>query len=133
LTIVGGFAATLGIRWLDDRRQERREDREFRAAAILVDDELVANLGMLRAAVNSGSTDDVPNLQSDAYRTHQLALALGLPADVRSRVATAYSWVQVADVQAFAKARDARDETGAARKALKPYVGVAYKHHGAAS
>src|SRR5437660_526231 len=110
LTIVGGFLATLLIRWLDDRREERRADREFRAAAILVDDELAANLGMLKAAVNSGSTDFAPELQSEVYRAHQLALTLGLPPDVRTSVATAYSWAQVPDVQVFAKALDARDE-----------------------
>jgi len=123
LTIVGGFAATIFIRWLDDRREDRREDRQFRAAAVLVDDEMKANLSMLQASVNNRSTDYAPELQSEAYQSHRLILALRLPRDVQASVARAYSWTQVPDVQAYAKVLDARDETEAGRKALRPYVG----------
>jgi len=68
---------------------------------------------MLQALVNDRSTDYAPKLQSEAYRAHQLILALRLPPDVRSAVATAYSWTQVPDAQAYAKVLDARDETEA--------------------
>jgi len=122
LAVVGGFMATVAIRWLDNRRDDRRVAREFKAAAILVDDELAANLTMLQQVLNVRSTDLIPQLQNGVYTAQQLALALGLPRDVRAAVAKAYAWAQLPDVQVFAKALDARDETESARKALKPYV-----------
>jgi len=93
LAVVGGFFATLGIRWLDDRRQDRSVDHEFHAAAALVCDELAANIETLKVTLEH-DRGSIPELENAVYRDRQLILAQRLPADVRSALGAAYIYVQ---------------------------------------
>ena len=80
----------------DERRRRREteaEDRRFRSAALLVHDELRANLSILQTALR---TNEVPHqLAFQTYRDHQLLLALHLKPDDRDdvRAAYVYAWV----------------------------------------
>jgi hypothetical protein len=75
------------------RREEAAEERRFRSAALLVHDELRANLAILDIALKTG---EVPgSLVFQTYRDHQLLLALHLTPDDRDdvRAAYVYAWV----------------------------------------
>ena len=96
LAVGGGFLGALFIRWRDALASDRREDREFRAAMVVVLDEIAANVATLEVTLKDKST--VPELHDNVYHTQQLALAQKLKPDAREAVADAYIYAQAPSV-----------------------------------
>jgi hypothetical protein len=102
VAIVAVYIARLGPRLAQQaadaaeerqrRHEEEAEDRRFRSAALLVHDELRANLATLEVALKTGQVPEP--LASQTYRDHQLVLALHLKPDDRDdvRAAYVYAW-----------------------------------------
>ncbi|HKV32667.1 MAG TPA: hypothetical protein VJT14_16805 [Candidatus Dormibacteraeota bacterium] len=93
LTVVGGYFATRRIRSLDNQAAERRAGEEFWAAALVVIDEMNANIATLEVTLQHDQ-NSIPELHDSVYREQQLVLALRLPVDVRSALAEAYIYAQ---------------------------------------
>lgn len=78
------------------RRENEVEERRFRAASLLVHDELWDNLDELRALEGRGQQEGLkpPTLVSEAYSDYQLLLATHLSQDSRDSVRAAYHWAR---------------------------------------
>jgi hypothetical protein len=112
--------------------ETRRAGKEFRAAALLVNDELQANIVKLEIALE---TDEVPELlASQTYHAYQLILACRLSSAARDAVRGAYiharvhrafqvrsqagdQWVGLTPV-----VEEALDKSRRARELLRPYI-----------
>ncbi len=93
LTIGGGFAATVFIRWLDHRAAARRDARQLRGAATMVLDEMAANIATLEVTLKYDQWS-IPQLRDSVYQDRQVLLVQGLPADVRAALRDAYIYAQ---------------------------------------
>ena len=125
-TIVG-FLLKVVSDWGTGKRQE---DQQFQVAALLVSDELRANVVKLEIALQT--SEDPESLASDAYHRHELILARRLPSEARDSVRAAYiharvhrafqvrsnqgEWVGQTPV-----VRDALDKARSAREQLRSY------------
>lgn len=88
--VILGFLLKVLADWDAGRRQE---DRLFQAAALLVSDELQANVVKLEIALET--EEDPEPLASDAYHRHELILARRLPSEARDMVRGAYIHARV--------------------------------------
>jgi hypothetical protein len=73
--------------------ERRRADRDFRAAALLVSDEMRANIVKMEIAIQTA--EDPEPLASGAYDTYQMILARHLPPATRDAVRGAYIHARV--------------------------------------
>ena len=96
LAVGGGFLGALVIRWRDSVAADRRENREFRAAMIVVLDEVAANIATLEVTLKDHTS--IPELHDNVYHERQLALAQRLKPDVREALADAYIYAQAPSV-----------------------------------
>jgi hypothetical protein len=85
-----GFLLKALADWNTGRRQEARR---FQAAALLVSDELRANVVKLEIALETAQ--DPEPLASDAYHRYELILAQRLPPETRDMVRGAYIHARV--------------------------------------
>ena len=111
--------------------EHRRADKEFRAAALLVSDELQANIVKLEIAME---TDEDPEpLAIQTYHAYQLILARRLASVARDAVRGAYIHARVPRafqvrnnegqrVGATPVIEDALDKSRRAREMLRPYI-----------
>jgi hypothetical protein len=74
-------------------RDDETEDRRFRAAALLVYDELRANLSLIEIAVKTSAIPE--QLSFETYADYQLLLAQHLSPDDRDDVRAAYVYARV--------------------------------------
>jgi hypothetical protein len=88
--VILGFLLKALTDWITGRRQE---GRQFQAAALLVSDELQANVVKLEIALET--EEDPEPLASDAYHRHELILARRLPREARDMVRGAYIHARV--------------------------------------
>jgi hypothetical protein len=88
--VILGFLLKALTDWYAGRRQE---GRQFQAAALLVSDELQANVVKLEIALET--EEDPEPLASDAYHRHELILARRLPPEARDVVRGAYIHARV--------------------------------------
>jgi hypothetical protein len=94
VTGFGGVIFGFLLKALTDWNTERlREGRQFHAAALLVSDELRANVVKLEIALET--EEDPEPLASDVYHRHELILARRLPPDTRDIVRGAYIHARV--------------------------------------
>jgi hypothetical protein len=107
---VIGFLLRACYDWFIERR---RADSEFRAAALLVSDELRANIVKLEIALET--TEDPEPLASQAYDAYQMILARQLPPTARDAVRGSYIHARVP------RAFQVRDQAGK-RVASTPVV-----------
>jgi hypothetical protein len=123
-----GFVLKVAWDWITDRR---RADKEFRAAALVVSDELQANIVQLEIALQT-SQDPEP-LASQTYQSYQLVLAIRLSSEARDAVRGAYIHArvhrafQVRDeqgqwVRSTPVVQEALDKAKRARELLHPYI-----------
>jgi hypothetical protein len=130
---VIGFLLKTGYDWLVERR---RAESEFRAAALLVSDELRAYIVKLEIALQT--TEDPEPLASQAYDAYQMILARHLPPTARDAVRGSYIHARVprafqvrnpagGRVASTPVVQDALDKSKLARGLLSPYI-----PHGAA-
>ena len=93
-------------RWLGGRAEAEAEQRSFKAAALLVWDELRANIVRFEIALGparqaSGSSDSPPpmevpdELAGQTYQDHQLLLAQHLDRETLDAIRAAYVFVRV--------------------------------------
>jgi len=85
-----GYLLKVLTDWYTGRRQE---SRQFRAAALLVSDELQANIVKLEIALET--EEDPEPLASDVYHRHELLLARRLDPETRDWVRGAYIHARV--------------------------------------
>lgn len=124
---VSGWLLKTGTDWITEKR---RADKEFRAAALLVSDEIQANVVKLKIALD---TDDDPELlTSQAYDNYQLILARRLSPEARDAVRGVYIHARVH--RAFQEIKgnewvgstpvvqEALDKCRHARELLRPYI-----------
>jgi hypothetical protein len=88
--VLLGFLLKALADWNTGRRQEARR---FQATALLVSDELRANVVKLEIALET--EEDPEPLASDAYHRHELILAQRLPPETRDMVRGAYIHARV--------------------------------------
>ena len=88
--VILGFLLKSVYDWYTGRRQEARQ---FQAAALLVSDELRANVVKLEIALET--KEDPEPLASDAYYRYELILARRLPPEARDMVRGAYIHARV--------------------------------------
>jgi hypothetical protein len=88
--VLLGFLLKTVWDWYTGRRQETRQ---FHAAALLVSDELRANVVKLEIALETKENPEP--LASDAYYRHELILAMRLPPKARDMVRGAYIHARV--------------------------------------
>jgi len=94
VTGFGGVILGFLLKALTDWSTERqREGRQFQAAALLVSDELRANVVKMEIALETG--EDPEPLASDVYHRHELLLARRLPPETRDMVRGAYIHARV--------------------------------------
>ena len=111
--------------------EHRRADKEFRAAVLLVSDELQANIVKLKIALDTA--EDPESLASQAYDTYQLILARRLPPEARDAVRGVYIHARVPrafQVRSIEGKRvgstlvieEAHNKSMRARELLRPYI-----------
>jgi hypothetical protein len=111
--------------------EHRRADREFRAAALLVSDELQANIVKLKIALET--TEDPEPLAIQTYHAYQLILARRLSSEARDAVRGAYIHARVPRafqvrsgggerVGSTPVVEDALDKSRRARELLRKYI-----------
>lgn len=88
--VILGFVLKALADWNTGRRQEAQQ---FEAAALLVSDELRANVVKLEIALET--EEDPESLGSDAYHRHELILARCLPPETRDMIRGAYIHARV--------------------------------------
>lgn len=126
--VVLGYLLNIVRDWIV---QSRRERDRFQAAALLVSDELRANIVKLEIARDTG--EDPEPLASQAYHAHELILARHLPPDARDAVRGAYIHAQVPRafqvrnpagqrVGSTSVLEEALSKTARARELLKPHI-----------
>jgi uncharacterized membrane protein YccC len=106
------------------RSEEEAEDRRFRSAALLVLDEVRANLSALEIALKTG---EIPQpLAFETYAAYQLLLAQHLTPEYRDDVRAAYVYARVPRVfqRAGPTAQAIRDNVEAARKKTERAIAV---------
>jgi hypothetical protein len=99
-TLVGGFG---GAWWLgrserqaDAERQAERERLDVTGAITITEYELIENVAWLKGRLLQAASGRPVPLSNAAYRSVQLLLARSLPGDTSTRLAKAYSMIQVA-------------------------------------
>ena len=85
---VGGLSGVVINALVEYLRDKASTDKRFRAAALLVRDELHANIVRLKIAVESSEIPD--GLESQTYQDVQMLLAQGLRRDALDKVRKAY-------------------------------------------
>jgi hypothetical protein len=132
--VAFGFLLKTGYDWLVERS---RADKEFRAAVLLVSDELRANVVKLEIALETA--EDPEPLASHAYDTYQLILARRLPPEARDAVRGVYIHARVhrafqvisnrpsmnpgrQRVASTPVVQEALDKARRAREMLRPYI-----------
>jgi hypothetical protein len=125
--VILGFLLKALTDWSTERR---REGQQFQAAALLVSDELRANVVKLEIALETG--EDPEPLASDIYHRHELILARRLPPETRDIVRGAYIHARVHRAfQVRTKGewrkqthvvKEALDKAKLARELLRPHI-----------
>ncbi len=100
LAAGGGYLATRRIRQLDIKRAEDQTLREYRAAIVVVLDELLANRAVARHLTQGPHFVTDPSsvgLSEASYLAVEHSLAERLPPTIRNAVANAYAEIRARD------------------------------------
>jgi len=100
LAVVGGYLATRHIRRLHLRRANDQAIRDYRAAVVIVHDELYTNRTVANNLAQGDHFVTDPSsigLSDAAYLSVALALVSRLPEDTRNAVANAYADIHARD------------------------------------
>ena len=132
ITALVGVAFSFLLKTCADLVTEhRRANKAFRAAALLVSDEVQANIIKLEIAIETN--EDPEPLASQTYDTYQLILAPRLSAEARDAVRGVYIHARVhrafqvkneegERVGSTLVVEDALDKARRARELLRPYA-----------
>lgn len=125
--VVLGALLTTWREWMTERR---RTDREFDAAALVVSDEIRANVVKLEIALQT--SEDPEPLANQTYQSCQLILLRRLSSEARDAVRGAYIHAQVHRafqvrqqgqwVRSTPVVQEALDKAKRAQELLRPYL-----------